>query len=91
MGERKKPECEAIAVDLSAFYDGELEGERSAAVEAHLRDCLACRSHLENMSKLSKALHSIGSLGAPRRPLVEELLREFDKEDQEKENNASSG
>ena len=88
---RKNPECEAIAVDLSAYYDGELEEERTAAVEAHLSDCAACRSQLDKMSKLSNALHAIGNLDAPKRPLVEELLRELDKEDRKKENNASSG
>ncbi len=29
MNRRKNPECEAIAVDLSAYYDGELEGQRT--------------------------------------------------------------
>ncbi|MCZ6554097.1 MAG: zf-HC2 domain-containing protein [SAR324 cluster bacterium] len=87
---RKNPACEAIAVDLSAYYDGELEGDRTTAVEAHLSDCAACRSQLDKMAKLSNALRAIGNLGAPKRPLIEELLRELDKEDRKQENNTSS-
>ncbi len=60
------------------------------AVEAHLSDCAACRSQLDKMAKLSNALHANGYLGAPKRPLVEELLRELDKEDRKQENNTSS-
>lgn len=90
MNRRNNPACEAIAVDLSAYYDGELEGDRTAAVEAHLSDCAACRSQLDKMAKLSNALRAIGNLGAPKRPLIEELLRELDKEDRKEENNTSS-
>ncbi len=35
--------CEALRDELVDYADGEIEAEKAAAVEAHLRDCPSCR------------------------------------------------
>ena len=50
-------DCEYRRV-ISAYHDGELDDRRTAAVEAHLRGCMACRRELEQLSALSAWLGS---------------------------------
>jgi predicted anti-sigma-YlaC factor YlaD len=41
---------------LSAYYDGELHGERLRQVETHLASCTACRDELQALHRLSTVL-----------------------------------
>jgi hypothetical protein len=50
---------EHVAEWLSAYADGELQGEKLARVEAHLRTCPACQGELEQLGGLSSLLHQI--------------------------------
>ncbi|NIO11453.1 MAG: hypothetical protein GTO40_26905 [Deltaproteobacteria bacterium] len=44
--------CKEYENDLILFYYGELEGDESSRVEAHLRKCVACRQSIESMRSL---------------------------------------
>jgi len=43
-------------LDLELLHDGELEGSRKRAVEAHLQSCSDCAKKLESMGKLSRMI-----------------------------------
>jgi anti-sigma factor RsiW len=51
-------------MELSALFDGELEGEQRQVVEAHVQGCEACRKRLDGMGRLRRAL---SALSEPRR------------------------
>ncbi len=44
---------------LSAYVDGELPPEDSAALEEHLANCAACREELSRLEFISQALESL--------------------------------
>lgn len=41
---------------ISAYYDGEVSTEEKQTVEAHLRDCAACRKYLLELQMISSSL-----------------------------------
>lgn len=49
-------ECGLPGEDLSAYVDGELDGTRAAAVEAHLRQCPRCHSEAAALRRLRDGL-----------------------------------
>lgn len=46
------------AAGIAAYYDGEITGERRAAIEAHLAQCPRCREALETLRSLSALLQT---------------------------------
>ncbi|MGE5609961.1 MAG: anti-sigma factor family protein [Bacillota bacterium] len=44
---------------LDAYYDGELFGEDLARFEAHLSECLPCRTELQELQKLSELISRV--------------------------------
>lgn len=66
--------CEQYSVDLSAYFDGELEGAEQDAVELHLKTCEACTRKLDNLKRLRRAMSAL-STPIPRRGSVLDLLR----------------
>lgn len=71
--------CEKYAVDLSAYFDGELEGEELAELEAHLTECEACRASLEQMGAISSAMHTIASPPRRRGSILDALREKLDE------------
>ncbi len=57
--------CEDIQIELSAYLDGEAPPSERAAIEAHVRDCPACRALLDELSQAQGALASLPKLKAP--------------------------
>jgi len=47
--------CKFSGEELSAFVDGELEGERADAIAAHLTDCDACAKEVAENRRLDEA------------------------------------
>jgi anti-sigma factor RsiW len=73
--------CKSFAVDLSAYFDGELEGDSLRHMEAHLADCAGCRDTLKRFSKLRSALHALAR--PPRRgSILEDLQSRLAEEDE---------
>ncbi len=66
--------CEQYSVDLSAYFDGELEGVEREAVELHLKTCAACTDKLDNLKRLRSAMSAL-STPVPRRGSVLDLLK----------------
>lgn len=54
----KLPVCPPFE-DLSAWVDGELDGEASRSLAAHLPDCGACRRQIEQLQLLSGAVRTL--------------------------------
>ncbi len=65
--------CKAYSVDLSAYFDGELEGDELARLEAHLDDCDACRGSLDRFTQLRSALNSMAKPPRRRGSILDEL------------------
>ena len=57
--------CEEFAPLLSAYFDGELTEEESAAVRAHLSECEDCRARLDEYAQLSGAMLALGEEDVP--------------------------
>src|SRR5678815_4584208 len=57
--------CESIREKLTAYLDGELEGERGSAVRGHLRGCEACRQIAADEAALRDGLRALPPLDPP--------------------------
>lgn len=68
-------DCKRLAVDLSAYFDQELDGEDARKVEAHLADCPDCREDMEKMGRMRAALHVTAAPGAPQQRLLQDLMQ----------------
>ena len=68
-------ECDRIAVDLSAYFDEELDPGEAAAVKAHLDGCARCRAQLDKMRGLRRALNSSSAATLPEHRLLKDLMR----------------
>jgi len=65
--------CKTYAVDLSAYFDGELEGEAAERMKTHLGGCDGCREALDRLGKLRSALHSLARPSQPGRSILSDL------------------
>jgi anti-sigma factor RsiW len=57
--------CRTVAAQLTAYLDGELDGDRASAVRGHLRLCAACRAVAEDHAAIRDRL---GDLARPEPP-----------------------
>lgn len=73
--------CKAYAVELSAYFDGELEGKALRDIEAHLVGCDSCRHTLDRLTKLRVALHSMARPNRRRGSILEDLRARLSKEE----------
>jgi anti-sigma factor RsiW len=74
--------CKAYAVQLSAYFDGELEGAELQAVEAHLAGCDGCRNTLQRLGKLRHALHTLARpTGRQSRSILDDLKARLAEEE----------
>lgn len=53
------PSCRSVQRDASAFLDGRLSARARGQVQHHLRQCAACLSELQQMARLSRAMHNL--------------------------------
>ena len=74
-------DCDTYSVDLSAYFDGELEDEEIIALETHLADCDHCRGQLEKMEKLHNVIADATTRSIKRRPLFQEIMERIDQEE----------
>lgn len=73
--------CKSYAVDLSAYFDGELEGDSLERMERHLDGCEGCRDTLERLGKLRSALHSLARPPRRRNSILDELKARMEEEE----------
>ncbi len=57
--------CSEIQSRLTAYLDGELEGERGSVVRGHLRECQACRRVAGDEAALRDGLRTLEPLDPP--------------------------
>ena len=57
--------CEELQFDLPLYFDGSLNADERASVDAHLPECPLCRQKLSEFEELSRSLRSIPRYGAP--------------------------
>ncbi len=57
--------CHDVHPQLTAYLDGELEGDRGSAVRGHLRGCEACRTAAHDEAALRDGLRALPQLDAP--------------------------
>lgn len=57
--------CDRTRPELGAYLDGELEPEKRAAVEAHVKTCPSCREELGRLRRVSGLVKSLGRERAP--------------------------
>jgi len=57
--------CQHAREQLTAYLDGELEGDRGSAVRGHLRECEECRQVAENEAALRDGLRALPPVDPP--------------------------
>jgi len=57
--------CDQLREQFGAFVDGELDAAARTAIEAHLRDCDACRAELDRLRELTARIQGAGPDGVP--------------------------
>jgi predicted anti-sigma-YlaC factor YlaD len=57
--------CDDVRPKLTAYLDGELEGDRGSAVRGHLRGCEPCRTAANDEAALRDGLRALPTLDAP--------------------------
>ena len=57
--------CDSVRAKLTAYLDGELEGERGSAVRGHLRSCDACRQVAADEAALRDGLRALPPVDPP--------------------------
>ena len=65
--------CKSYAVDLSAYFDGELEGVDAERIRVHLETCAACQDTLLRLRKLRSALHALSKPPRQQRSILAAL------------------
>ncbi|MCH7477076.1 MAG: zf-HC2 domain-containing protein [SAR324 cluster bacterium] len=75
--------CRNFSADLSAYFDGELEGKPLHLLESHLQDCDGCRGDLEKMGRIRSALFSLTGSPAEREPLVHRIMEKIRQDSDE--------
>jgi len=50
--------CEDIQKELKAFLDNDIDDQKKAEIQEHLDGCPNCSKDLEQLKKLSEALHT---------------------------------
>lgn len=65
--------CQKYSVDLSAYFDGELDEEEEAALKVHLEQCEGCSGSLKRMQSLRNALTSLNRPSLGGRSVLEDL------------------
>jgi predicted anti-sigma-YlaC factor YlaD len=70
-----KRDCQDFAVELSAYFDNELNEQDALVVEAHLAECANCRGDLEKMGKLRAMLNAPSAPTLPEEQLIQDLMR----------------
>lgn len=68
-------------MELSAYFDGELEGDSLKEVEAHLTNCEECQQRLEKMKKISRAVSSLVDKRLENKSFVEEIMAKVEEEE----------
>lgn len=79
------PGCPEYRVDLSAYFDGELDGESLLRMEQHLQQCEGCQASLAKLRKLRSAMSELGR-GAREGQSVLEALRKRLEDERDAEN-----
>lgn len=81
MKSEKDPICKRFAVNLSAYFDGELQGDPLTKLKAHLQGCAACQHELETFAKIRKALLYLSGQSGKRQTITKGDLDSAESED----------
>lgn len=68
-------DCATVSEQLAAFHDGELTVEQQVAVEAHLRECVACAIESAEIADLGRLMREMAA-GLPGRHQVDAHVSE---------------
>ncbi len=82
--------CEKYSVELSAYFDGELEGEELTIMEGHLETCEGCRHSLGRLKKLHGALTSLSAPPLRQRSVLAEIKSKLHLDEDEEEDDSIS-
>ena len=77
--------CEKYSVELSAFFDGELESEEKSIMEAHLETCEGCRHSLGRLKQLHGALASLSAPPLRQRSILDEIKSKLNLDEEEED------
>jgi anti-sigma factor RsiW len=72
--------CEEMALELSAYFDGELTPAEHGRIESHLNGCESCNNALEDMGRLRSAFQALESPERSlRKPIFKEILAKLNE------------
>src|SRR5215213_5503172 len=73
--------CADVSANLAAFVLGGMEPEEAAEIQRHLASCPGCRSELEELEKVNRALQAAPPPADPPGHLKEEILSQVRAEE----------
>ncbi len=76
-------DCKPFSVELSAYFDDELEGGELESMQGHLKECEDCRKGLEKMNKLRSALSTLSQTPIHRRSVLDDLKAKLELDNDE--------
>src|SRR5690606_27461847 len=72
--------CMDIRESLNDYVDGDLTAEEAAVIDAHVRECAACREELEALQALQQAAQELPRDIMPARDLWPEIAQRIEAE-----------
>ena len=72
-------ECKSYSVDLSAYFDGELEGEALEKMQIHLKGCKDCKQKLDKFGKLHNAMAGLSGPSRQGRSILDDIKAKLEQ------------
>lgn len=72
--------CKSYAIDLSAYFDGELNRAEASGLEAHLSTCKTCQASLDKMRRISMAMGHLSQPRVGQNAGLDNLMSSLDRE-----------
>lgn len=79
--------CQNYSLNISAFFDGELEGDELKELELHLQSCEFCQTDLEGMKNIQAVISAASASSPPleSRSLFKDIMAKVKEEEKEEE------
>lgn len=77
-------ECGKFVVNLSAYFDEELEDAAAEAMKRHLMTCEACRADLEKMGHIHELFAATVKMLPGRNTMVEDIFAKLKQAERNK-------
>lgn len=72
--------CAKYSLDLSAYFDGELEGEALTRLQEHLDECEACQAALDKFRRIREAMTQLARRPGGSKSILDAVRARLEEE-----------